>query len=120
MEDIDSDPMSENVEKLLKVGAQAMISNIEEKREYRDGVAQLMENFNRIENEGVLLVQPYYHFCCQVYVSEGKKGLYEVLKEGIVPSITTPLFQMWFINDFQTKNYEKCLAADRPEQKHHK
>lgn len=114
MKDIDSHPMSENVEKLLKVGAQAMISNIEEKKEYRDGVAQLMENYNRVENEGVLLVQPYYHFCCQVYVTEGTEGLYEVLREGTLPSITTPLFQMWFINDFHTKNYEKYLAADRP------
>ena len=60
MRDIDSHPMSESVEKLIKVGAQSMISNIEEKKEYRDGVAQLMENYNRIENKGVLLVQPYY------------------------------------------------------------
>ena len=113
MRDIDSHPMSESVEKLIKVGAQSMISNIEEKKEYRDGVAQLMENYNRIENKGVLLVQPYYHFCCQVYVTEGKKGLYEILKEGPLPSISTPLFQMWFINEFHTKNYEKYLAADR-------
>ena len=112
MEDEDSNPMSENVEKLIKFGARAMISNIEDKIEYRDGVAQLMENYNRIENEGVLLVQPYFHLCCQVYVTEGKKGLYEVLREGILPSITTPLFQMWFINDFHTRNHEKCLAAD--------
>ena len=69
MRDIDSHPMSESVEKLIKVGAQSMISNIEEKKEYRDGVAQLMENYNRIENKGVLLVQPYYHFCCQVSLS---------------------------------------------------
>ncbi|MAP20161.1 MAG: hypothetical protein CL582_04385 [Alteromonadaceae bacterium] len=113
MRDIDSHPMSESVEKLIKVGAQSMISNIEEKKEYRDGVAQLMENYNRIENKGVLLVQPYYHFCCQVYVTGGKKGLYEVLKECPLPSITTPLFKMRFINEFYTLNYEKFLSSDR-------
>ena len=113
MEDRESNAILVNVEKLLKAGAQAMILNIEEKKDFRDGVLQLMENYNRIENEEILLVQPYYHFCCQVYVSEGKKGLYEVLKEGTLPSVTTPLFQMWFINEFYTTNYEKYLAANK-------
>ena len=113
MNNINHDSTFEGAKKLLKVGAQAMIANIDEKKEYRDGVAQLMENYNRIENSELLLVQPYYHFCCQVYVTGGKKGLYEIFEEGNLPSITTPLFQMWFIDEYYTTNYETYLAANK-------
>ena len=46
MKELTNDIDSGHVRELLKVGAQAMLSNLLEHKEYRDGVLQLMENHN--------------------------------------------------------------------------
>lgn len=112
MKSITNDITSEQVAELLKVGAQAMLSNILENKEYRDGVLQLMENYNRIETGDLLLVAPYYHYCCQNYVAEGKKGLYRIFEKHISQAITAPVFVMDYINSVYAENYEKLFAEE--------
>tara|TARA_B100000780_G_C21122965_1_gene455044 strand:+ start:72 stop:416 length:345 start_codon:yes stop_codon:yes gene_type:complete len=105
--ELTNDYTCEHVKELLKVGAQAMLYNLFEMKEYRDGVLQLMENHSRIQTAANLFVAPYYHYCCQVYVAEGKKGLYRIFEEGISPNITTPLFSMEYINMVYAENYDR-------------
>ena len=107
MKELTNDVTREDVTKLLKVGAQAMLYNLFEMKDYRDGVLQLMENHSRIETAATLFVAPYYHYCCQIYVAEGRKGLQRLFEERTYPNITAPLFTLEYINSIYADNYDR-------------
>tara|TARA_B100000929_G_C15499107_1_gene416884 strand:- start:1639 stop:1977 length:339 start_codon:yes stop_codon:yes gene_type:complete len=107
MKELTNDVTREDVAKLLKVGAQAMLYNLFEMKDYRDGVLQLMENHSRIETAATLFVAPYYHYCCQVYVAEGRKGLHRIFEECISPHILAPVFTLEYINSVYADNYDR-------------
>lgn len=113
MKELTNDIDSGHVRELLKVGAQAMLSNLLEHKEYRDGVLQLMENHNRIETGELLFVAPYYNYCCQAYVAEGKHGLYRIFQQNISPNISAPIFTMDYINSVYIENYERYFEDNK-------
>jgi hypothetical protein len=91
---------------LIKVGAEEMLANIFENREYRENVLSRMDEHNKNTCGGMLFVLPYYHLCCQEYVFHGRKGLKQIV-EGKIKFDLYPLIDMKCINRIYNDKHDK-------------